>query len=171
MSEQPNPKMDDLLKRYARQRRAEAGAPVELDSPTRQLLQAEVARHFTKAQGERSAGLVELLNLWPRVLAGVAAAGVLLCVGVIWFVREDRRELAETRAQESNLFFCAQSQPGMAPTAGPVDGVALPGTFRGLEQATASDEQTPAEAPGLTPALATTPETAQSEAPAPAAAT
>src|SRR5712664_2452194 len=44
MPDEPNRKMDELLKSYAKKRREDAGAPLELHPATRRLLQSEVAR-------------------------------------------------------------------------------------------------------------------------------
>ncbi len=44
MPPEPNDKMEELLKAYAKQRRTEVGAPFEMHPATRQMLHAEVAR-------------------------------------------------------------------------------------------------------------------------------
>lgn len=44
MPPEPDNKMDDLLKAYAKKRRDEAGAPMAMHPATRRLLQSEVAK-------------------------------------------------------------------------------------------------------------------------------
>src|SRR5262245_56136720 len=84
MASEPNQKMDEQLKRYAKQRQGQAGGPFELHPATRNLLQGEVARRTAKAP-KPPAGWFNLLSLhWPRfALAGGLAT--LIFVGLIFW--------------------------------------------------------------------------------------
>ena len=66
--------IEKLLRRYAKTRRDEAGAPLELHPATRRLLQGEVSRQFPKTGTEGKNSLVELFaRHWRRwVYATVA---------------------------------------------------------------------------------------------------
>src|SRR5206468_12506038 len=68
MADEPNNKMDEVLKAYAKKRREDAAGPVELHPATRKLLQGEVARVYTNKRP--ASGFVELLlRFWPRIAA------------------------------------------------------------------------------------------------------
>src|SRR5262249_5816651 len=155
MPENQNPKMDDLLRRYARQRRAEAGASVQVDPATRQLLQAEVARNFEASSRPASSGLIGILTLWPRLLVGAASLAIVVLGVGLWLRHEDQRELAVDRAFETNFLFFAQSNPNgpnasSLPTEEPV-----PSRFQTSEKATSTDQgETPAETKAQTAAVA-----------------
>lgn len=78
--------IEKLLRRYAKKRRDEAGAPLELHPATRRLLQREVARQLGKAGAEESpsAGWLALLRAkW--VYATAAACAVVAAVGLVVF--------------------------------------------------------------------------------------
>lgn len=62
---EPNKKIEDLLKRHVAQRKAESDADFELHPATRNLLQGEVARTFSKSKDSKSKSL--LFALWPRL--------------------------------------------------------------------------------------------------------
>ena len=77
--------IEKLLRRFAKRRRADAGAPVELHPATRRLLQGEVARHFPQAGEKRKSWLAEILaglaGRWGYTAAALAislVAGALL---------------------------------------------------------------------------------------------
>ncbi len=80
--------VEKLLRSYARKRRAEAGAPLELRPAVRRRLQDEVARHFgEKREGERvwPALWLRLASFRPRLAWGLASL-VLLGVAVALLV-------------------------------------------------------------------------------------
>jgi hypothetical protein len=97
MPDELNKRMDEALKAYARRRRSQAGAPVELHPATRKLLQGEASRVFpprTFHQApERSAPVP---FLWPR-LALVASIFVALTVAVLVFGPAGRKPAAPTQ--------------------------------------------------------------------------
>jgi hypothetical protein len=83
----PN-EMEELLKRYAEKRRAQAGAPFELHPTDRQALQAEVARQYGQGRGaERRVGW---LAWWPQL--GLAL-GIFTVLGLVsWAVFHDSKQ-------------------------------------------------------------------------------
>ncbi|MCI0743879.1 MAG: hypothetical protein L0Y58_00590 [Verrucomicrobia subdivision 3 bacterium] len=90
MASEPQKKIEELLHAYARKRREDAGAPVEMHPATRRLLQGEVAklRHAEGAKDGRSWGQFFLL-FWPRFAAGLAIFMV-MAAGVWTFMQPDR---------------------------------------------------------------------------------
>lgn len=85
-----NSKMDELLKAYAKKRRDEAGAPLELHPATRNLLQAEVKRTHAPAPGERPTKTHWIWRIWPRLVIGGGVA-LLLLGTVFWFQPRDQQ--------------------------------------------------------------------------------
>lgn len=75
-----------LLRRYAKKRRDDAGAPIELHPATRRLLHGEVARRFPKraATGDREAAtFAQILKSWRT--RWVWALPVLIVLGIgVW---------------------------------------------------------------------------------------
>ena len=79
MPSEPDNQMDDLLKTYAKKRRDEAGAPLEMHAATRRLLQAEVAK-LRPVNAPTSASWLEALKIfWPRL---AFAAAILFVAGL-----------------------------------------------------------------------------------------
>src|SRR5262249_25562886 len=122
MPSEPDNKMEELLKAYARKRRQDAGAPLELHPATRQLLQAEVKRLRQPAPQEAGSRWKMFALLWPRVaFASVLFAGL----GVVTFAilrsqhfnRLAERERAITLAKRVETETAAQgARPeGLAP--------------------------------------------------------
>ncbi len=95
MPSDPDKKIEELLKVYAKKRREDAGAPLELHPATRNLLQAEVARLRPAPAAERASWLNALFGFWPRV---AWAASMLVVAGVaVWLLNprmEPTRQLA-----------------------------------------------------------------------------
>src|SRR5262245_13246382 len=79
-SERP---IEKLLRAFAKKRRDEAGAPLELHGATRRLLQAEVARRKGKSQPEGGffPGLLKWLR--PQLAFGLCIIAVLLVGAVV----------------------------------------------------------------------------------------
>lgn len=104
MSNEPERSLDELLKAYAQKRRAEPGAPPEMPSATRRLLQAEVNRTFRK-QGESSSWFAELSGLWRRLAWGGSILAVLVVGSLILFrpqkVSPNRFELAQQKTEKA----------------------------------------------------------------------
>jgi len=72
--------MDDLLKTYAKKRREEADAPMEMHPATRRLLQSEAAKLKTGALPSSTSWLEALKIFWPRL---AFAAGMLFIAGIV----------------------------------------------------------------------------------------
>src|SRR6266403_1738058 len=83
MSMEPERPIEKLLRAWAKKRRDDAGAPLELHPATRRLLQGEVARRFGKEPRQPRSFSQVLAGLWPRLAWGVAVvalAGVLAAI-------------------------------------------------------------------------------------------
>jgi hypothetical protein len=95
--EGPNNKSEELLQRYAKERR-EQGGDFSLHPATRRVLQGEVARQFKKPAAEEKSGWWVWLALWRGRLAvgGAVAAAVVLACWVYWDNSKSRRmEMAQ----------------------------------------------------------------------------
>src|SRR5688572_22742108 len=69
--------IEKLLRRYAKKRRDESGAPPELHPATRRMLQGEVARQFPKPHPAESAGFWAILRArWVYAAACMVVVGV-----------------------------------------------------------------------------------------------
>src|SRR6266446_2590010 len=80
MPDEPNRKMDELLKSYAKKRRADAGAPLELHPATRRLLQSEVARLRPERAPASNRWIHSLTRFWPIIGFSVS---VLVALGLV----------------------------------------------------------------------------------------
>jgi hypothetical protein len=105
MPAEPDNKMDDLLKSYARKRRDEAGAPLEVHPATRRLLHGEIARLRSGAWQKPRRWFSSLRVYWPQL---TAAAAVLLVCGVGFRVWIQEQELPAG----SHSYAMQQSQEG-----------------------------------------------------------
>lgn len=77
MPPEPNKKIEELLQCHAQKRREESGADFELHPATRQLLQGEVTRTFTKSSLQAKSSI--LFAFWPRL----AVAGIFTALFVV----------------------------------------------------------------------------------------
>src|ERR1051325_7482386 len=105
--------IEKLLRRYAKKRRDEAGAPPELHPATRRLLQGEVARQVPKARAEpRGASLTEIFALIRRrwVYAVAALAGLLIASAMILPVLSKPKSKAQFAKQPAPTEL-AQNRP------------------------------------------------------------
>lgn len=98
--------MDDLLKTYAKKRRAEAGAPMELHPATRRLLQAEVAKLKPVASAEPKSWLTSLWMFWPRI---AFAAAIVVVGGIAVFSL-----YPPTGAKKNEVYFAKQDSETMS---------------------------------------------------------
>src|SRR5205809_222091 len=81
MEPEPNRNMDELLKAYAKQRKAQAGDPFELHSATRNLLQTEVSRLAKRKSAPTPAPKLGFWgDVWLRLVFGGAICGVLALI-------------------------------------------------------------------------------------------
>ena len=81
MPSEPDKKMDDLLRTYARKRREDAGESLEMHPATRRLLQAEAAKLRPSETTPQRTLWTWLFVRWPRVAFAVGLL-VLLAVAV-----------------------------------------------------------------------------------------
>src|SRR5688572_20123099 len=99
--EGPN-KADELLQRYAKERRAQSG-DFSLHPATRRLLQGEVARQFKDAKRDASAGRWAWLGLWRgRFIATASFAIVGFLCWMAWDGsrnRERQMEFAQSNVE------------------------------------------------------------------------
>ena len=89
MPSEPDNRMDDLLKAYAKKRRDEAGEPLEMHPATRRLLQAEAAKLQPKAPEQSKSWFSPLLMFWPRYAFAAALFAVLGLVTWSFFQFDD----------------------------------------------------------------------------------
>ena len=102
MPSEPDNKMDDLLKTYAKKRRDEAGGPFELHPAARKLLQAEAAKLRPKAPERGGSWFSALLAFWPRYALATTVL-VVLGIGAWTFFRfeEQPKQMALFDAEEN----------------------------------------------------------------------
>jgi hypothetical protein len=112
MSSKREKNMDELLKAYAKKRRADAAPPLEVPPGTRQALQSEIARVFDKP--ERSPSRFNLwASFWRRfALAGTAVA-MLIAAGSLWLRKDEshKLELAKNASRDA----LSTAKPDAAP--------------------------------------------------------
>ena len=93
--------IERLLRAFAKKRRDDAGAPLELHPATRRMLQGEVARQFPKKASDGTTWAQVLAGLWPR-LAWVAPVVVVLGIGA-WALVHSNEKTRETFELAKNL--------------------------------------------------------------------
>lgn len=106
--EGPN-KSEELLQRYAKERR-EQGGDFSLHPATRQLLQGEVARQFKGASADKpkAAAWWTWFTTWPgRFAVGTACVAAGLAAWVYWNNSQSgsRMEMAQTAKPDVDVFF------------------------------------------------------------------
>ena len=108
MPPEPDNKMDDLLKTYAKKRRDEVGAPVEMHPVTRRLLQAEAVKLRRATPPPTASWLDSMRRFWPRL---AVAAALVLVVGIaaVTFFGPANHSEKEVQLQVSKL------EPASAP--------------------------------------------------------
>ena len=90
--------IEKLLRRFARKRRDEAGAPLELHPATRRLLQGEVLRQFPKPPPAGGIGLADwIAAVRRRWIYATAAICVLLVASGLVILQRRPPELAANR--------------------------------------------------------------------------
>src|SRR5512134_2050762 len=93
MPQEPEKKIEELLKAYAKKRREDRGAPLEIHPATRKLLQTEVARLRVKPAPDSRSWFQSLTQFWPRI--GFAASIVIALGVVIWKLDLENRRSKE----------------------------------------------------------------------------
>src|SRR6266852_4804213 len=147
MPDEPNRKMDELLKSYAKKRRADAGAPLELHPATRRLFQSEVARLRPERTNASGRWIHSLTRFWPIIGFSVS---ILVALGLVSRSINQRTPQAAQFAKAGvkpagNRFAvereqAAQNAPALMP---PRKGAAARG-----DASAAGAQKTPAEARG-----------------------
>src|SRR5437762_2364855 len=87
MDPDPNKTIDDLLKSYARKRREDAGAPIEMHPATRKMLQAEVAKLSAQTEPEPNPKPERRFDFWATVRPAFVVAlffALLITAASIW---------------------------------------------------------------------------------------
>jgi hypothetical protein len=109
--------MDEQLKAYAQERRAQAGSAFELHPATRNLLQGEAARTVGQPSGRLNREREAVPFFWRRLVLGGACTALLFVGAGLWLRFDAERELNLTRQRDSNLWFFAQNtvQPESKP--------------------------------------------------------
>jgi hypothetical protein len=90
MPNEPDNKMDELLRAYAQKRKADAGDAFELHPATRRLFQAEVSKLRPKDRQQRESWFDALLRLWPRVAFAVGVFAMLGFAAWLFFPERER---------------------------------------------------------------------------------
>jgi hypothetical protein len=101
MADEPNKRMDDMLKAYADRRRQDAGGPIELHPATRQMLQAEVARTYKEVPA--ASWLQRTIAFWPRVAFATACLVITLTLVLIVLPRRTVTHVAQMSAEPESL--------------------------------------------------------------------
>lgn len=94
MAAEPEKRIEESLHAYARKRREDAGAPMEMHPATRRMLQGEVAKLKAAQPPERRAWWQSFFLVWPRFTGAVGMFAV-LAVGVWVFMQSEGRRSSE----------------------------------------------------------------------------
>ena len=126
MPSEPDKKMEDLLRTYARKRREDAGEPPEMHPATRRLLQAEATKLRPREATSQPTFWSWFLLRWPRV--GFAVGILALLTVVVWngmlsrnesssptlFAKQDRRPKQCPRSRFPRAMPCQPPQHRLA---------------------------------------------------------
>jgi hypothetical protein len=146
VSEEPNKKIEELLKAYAAKRKGEAADPA-IHPATRKMLQEEVRRTFKKPVEGVAKQRVPWTLLWPKFAMGAAACALVILGFVL--IREDspvRFDVAQSpppAAQSPQIRqLPAAPPPPESDALVSEDSVIVGGPIRGMQ---AEPSQVPAE--------------------------
>jgi hypothetical protein len=114
MPDEPTRRIEEELRAYAEQRRAEAGQPFELHPVNRRLLQDEVARTFGSGEARVETGRSWLKLLWPRL----ALAGAICLIGA-FVVLQFTPAKTRSKYQMAKTAAPAESTPTAQPAVPP----------------------------------------------------
>jgi hypothetical protein len=148
MSEEPNSKMEELLRAYAKKRKEQAEPPLQMHPATRKLLQDEVKRTLVAAPlpPRRSWRAFR----WPLAAMGVGFAALMVMFAMI---NTQMRSLMPVTAPADRDVSQAKSAHG-AP-ASIAEGTASPAPMAAAaEDKVAAFKKSPAPPPGTPPATA-----------------
>src|SRR5256885_1980884 len=125
-AEPDNSKIEELLKRYAKKRREEMGAPMELHPAVRKMLQGEVARQ-RPAPPERKGFLSVFLQFWPRF--AVAGAAVVFLSLVLVNINQHPNPGETTKMAKASKEMLDERQEARQPAAAPAPNGRAEGFF------------------------------------------
>lgn len=146
MPSEPDNKMDELLRAYARKRLEDAGGPPELHPATRRLLQAEAARLRPRPDASQPKRWTWLLAHWPRVAISVGLFAVLGLV--VWNILPGR----ENSPSEMTLALEKRSLDAAVPRFEPVAVPAVRLEYRASQNRGLSEQETGKGEPAPEPA-------------------
>src|SRR5262245_59972167 len=99
----PDNKMDELLKAYAKKRREQAGEPLQLHPATRNLLQAEAAKLAPKDSRAAGSWFDWFRSFWPRVAFALSVFVVLgLGAWALFKPPSERMEFSQSDPKRRN---------------------------------------------------------------------
>ena len=116
MANPPENDMDQLLKRYAKQRRDEAPTALEMPPATRQALRAEVARVFPR-ESALPVWLRFFSGFWPRLAIGCGLI-VVLALAALVSLRTERKltqEFELAKSTDADGVSISSGSPSSAP--------------------------------------------------------
>src|SRR5258706_15850600 len=93
MSNEPERPIEERLRAYAKKRRDDAGAPLELHPATRRMLQGEAARQFAKRERLPPSLLPQFKQFWPRVTSVFAILALLALAAWLFLPGRAKREM------------------------------------------------------------------------------
>ena len=99
MPPEPDNNIDELLQAYAKKRREQMDAQMDVHPATRKLLQGEVARTFPKKPSAVESSFSFLKMFWPRIAFAVSIL-VVLGIGSFAMLRSNRGTLAERQTMK-----------------------------------------------------------------------
>ena len=151
MPTEPNSRMHQALKAFARKRQEQLGPPFELHPATRRLLQGEVERTFRGPPAPSPSSQRFVLNqLWPRLLAGGFGLAVLFAGATIWLRMDHDQEVQSALARDTNFFAMVDGATEPLILAPPTESHRLAERVRSFELGAATQRPTtpmPALAP------------------------
>jgi hypothetical protein len=93
MPQEPQKKIEELLKAYGKKRTEDSGAPLEMHPATRKLFQAEVTRLRPKPASGSVPWFQSFLQFWPRI--GVAISMVVVLGVIMWMLGSENRKSSQ----------------------------------------------------------------------------
>src|SRR5258706_15523864 len=97
MSNEPERPIEERLRAYAKKRRDDAGAPLELHPATRRMLQGEAARQFAKRERLPPSLLPQFKQFWPRLTSAFAILALLALAAWLFLPGRTQREMILTK--------------------------------------------------------------------------